>query len=752
MRDSIENISQLQKKLNDLQLENQILKNILDRAGLAYNKELSAFRQNDSKEDYDSKQGKRIIHPQSITENMANKFFYMFWGRQDVYAKRSVNKETGKAAYYPQCNNFWTSVCHKKIKDGINCKDCKNRSYKKITKYDILNHLQGNAYNSSDVIGVYPLLNNGTCRFMVFDFDNHDKGAEEKDFANDDDTWIEEVEAMRKICVMNGIDPLVERSRSGRGAHVWIFFDKPIAASLVRKFGFALLDKGAEQVNLKSFKYYDRMLPAQDSLPDNSALGNLIALPLQGKFLNIDEELPSYETKTGRVRKRKSLIGTLQGVHDSMTGIIDIAMAGSLCKKGEFHKLLNEYGLVLIDECHHSASETIANVLKELKAKYVYGVTATPKRADGLEKINYMLIGPIRYSYTAKEKAKEQGIQHLVYPRFTRTVPPRGVITGKMHPNEAYDIIHNNDLRDEQIVDDVKNCVSEGRTPVVLSRYKDHSEKLYKRLKSYADYVFLMTGNNSKKEHRKIFEQMRQVGNDESMILVATGSLVGEGFDFPRLDTLFMATPVSFRGVVEQYAGRLNRDYVGKENVIIYDYVDNHIPMFDNMYMKRLKAYKQIGYQISGGLKACKQTVNAIYDGDDYRETFNKDLFDADKNIIISSPAISGPKVYELIRMLKEKQEEGVQITIVTWTPDSYGFGDASYWMQLHEDMRKAGFYIKTVEEYCDRFAVIDQEVVWYGNINLLAKDKIDDSIMRVMSKEIAGELMEITFGKKQNK
>ena len=112
-----------------------------------------------------------------------------------------------------------------------------------------------------------------------------DKGAEEKDFANDDDTWSEEVEAMRKICVMNGIDPLVERSRSGRGAHVWIFFDKPIAASLVRKFGFALLDKGAEQVNLKSFKYYDRMLPAQDSLPDNSALGNLIALPLQGKAL-----------------------------------------------------------------------------------------------------------------------------------------------------------------------------------------------------------------------------------------------------------------------------------------------------------------------------------------------------------------------------------------------------------------------------------------------------------------------------------
>lgn len=226
------------------------------------------------------------------------------------------------------------------------------------------------------------------------------------------------------------------------------------------------------------------------------------------KFLIIDEELPQYKTKTGRLRTRKSLIGTLQGAHDSMTGIIDIAMAGSLCKKGEYHKLLNHYGLVLIDECHHCASETIANVLKEVKARYVYGVTATPKRGDGLEKINYMLIGPIRYSYTAKEKAMEQGIQHLVYPRFTRTVPPRGVINGKMHPNEAYDIIHKNDIRDEQIIEDIKNCVSAGRTPVVLSRYKDHSEKLYERLKDYADHVFLMTGNNSKKEHKKIFHKM----------------------------------------------------------------------------------------------------------------------------------------------------------------------------------------------------------------------------------------------------
>lgn len=812
------------------------------------------------------------------------------------------------------------------------------------------------------------------------------RGAEKADFANTDDTWVDEVEAMREICALNGIDPLVERSRSGRGAHIWIFFDKPIPASLARKFGIALLEKGAEQVNLKSFKYYDRMLPAQDMLPEGG-IGNLIALPLQGKallegnsafvdsnwnaypnqwevlwskpklsrefleikirewsgavelmeqtddgevrerpwekncafssaevdgklsitlsngiyvdslnlkpsiqnkirrmaalsnpiyyknqaigisnfdtnrwiylgqdhlsgyieiprglyselisnieqagisyevtderqagrpirvsfhgelrdeqkpaleemmrhdngilyaatafgktvvcsamiaekkvntlilleasslmeqwrsslekFLIIEEPLPEYRTKTGRIKTRKNLIGTLQGAHDSLTGVIDIAMAGSLCKKGKFHEFLNQYGMIIVDECHHAASDRISSVLKEVKARYVYGVTATPKRGDGLEKINYMLLGPIRYSYTAREKAKDQGIAHLVYPRFTRVVPARGVITEKMHPNEAYEIIRDNDLRDEQILDDIKKCVAAGRTPVVLSKYKDHSEKLYKRMRTYADHVFLMTGNNSKREHKQILEQMHRVKPTETMILVATGKLVGEGFDYPRLDTLFMATPVSFRSVVEQYAGRLNRDYEGKENVIVYDYVDSHIPMFDNMYAKRLKAYKQIGYNVCAGLTNEKQRANAIFDSDTFLPVYQKDLLQANRSIVISSPVICWPKINELIQMMTELQRKGVSITIVTWEPDSYHFGDAATWMQMHEEMRQAGFFLKTVEEFCEHFAIIDQELVWYGKMNLLGKSKIDDSMMRVCSKQIAAELMELTF------
>ena len=990
MREPIENINQLQKKLNNLQLENQILKNILDNAGISYKQELMHFNSlNDSSGEYDENQGARILAPVEITEKMAVMFYSRFWGRQDVYARRNEKKDTGEAGYFPQCNNFWKDMCPKKHKQKNSCKECKHLSYKHLTKEDILMHLRGESNNASEVIGVYPLHKDGTCRFLVYDFDNHEKGAEKSDFANNDDEWIEEVESMRKICELNGIDPLIERSRSGKGAHIWIFFDNPIPASLVRKFGMALLDKGAEQVNLKSFKYYDRMLPAQDEVPDGG-IGNLIALPLQGKalkegnsafidsnwnaysnqweilwskprlsrefieekirewtysikdiineaeseddrdkpwagkmrfskndvdgtmhitlangiyvdntnikaalqnkirrlaamsnpiyyknkaigtsnydtscwiylgqdhlsgyiqiprglygdlidnikkagipydiederqrgkvidvsfkgelrkeqqaalnemvrydngilhaatafgktvvcsaiiaeksvntliilesfalveqweealekFLNINEELPEYKTKTGRIKVRKNIIGKLHGAHDSMTGIIDIAMVGSLCKKGEFHKFLNQYGMVIVDECHHAASETISTVLKEVKAKYVYGVTATPKRGDGLEKKNYMLMGPIRYTYTAKEKAKNQGIEHLVYPRFTPIVIPRDLSGERIHPNEAYSIIRDNEIRDDLIVDDVKECISEGRTPVILSKYKDHSERLYERLKNYADHVFLMTGNNSRKEHKDILRQLHEVDKKETLILIATGSLIGEGFDYPRLDTLFMATPVSFESVVTQYAGRLNRDYEGKENVIVYDYVDSHIQMFDNMYTKRLRAYKQIGYDVCGGLKSIKQKTNAIFDSQNYFESFKKDLLKADKNIIISSPVISGAKVYELIDMLREKQVTGVKVSIVTWEPDLYGFGDTSYWMRLHEEMRQAGFSLKTVEESCEHFAIIDEEIIWYGSMNLLSKPDIDDSMMRVQSTKIATELMALTFGK----
>lgn len=199
-------------------------------------------------------------------------------GRIDVYAKRGKN-----GGYFPQCNHRWNDrICPKQRGEKIVCENCEHTEWTALTPKKIMEHLLGFKEDGSDVIGIYPLLPEGTCRFLVFDFDNHEKGAEKTDFANADEAWHEEVDALRQICESNGIVPLVERSRSGRGAHLWIFFQKPIQASLARNFGFLLLDKGSASINLKSFHYYDRMYPSQDAA---GSIGNLIALPLQGKAL-----------------------------------------------------------------------------------------------------------------------------------------------------------------------------------------------------------------------------------------------------------------------------------------------------------------------------------------------------------------------------------------------------------------------------------------------------------------------------------
>ena len=983
--DRLTGISELQNKINTLQAENRLLRDILDRSNIPYIDELRRLSLKETSEAYDENQGGRIVHPKEITKEMANRFYARFWGRTDVYAKRSINRKTGKSGYYPQCDNFWRdNICAKKTGQKIKCADCRYKQNSTLEIKAIIAHLTGNKPDGSDVVGVYPLLPNGTCRFLVFDFDNHDIGAEERDFANTDEEWRGEVDAMRQICEMNGMDVLVERSRSGKGAHIWLFFEKPIPAALARRFGFALLEKGAEYVNLKSFKYYDRMLPAQDVLPEGGT-GTLIALPLQkqallkgnsafidknwnaypdqwdvlfskprlsqeylevkirewsganvrsedgkekpwerdspfsamdapkglnivlsngiyvetdgiqaallnkirrlaafgnqsyfrnramglsnmgkgswiylgedvdgyvhipagcmdslmkkceeahipmaledkrclgrnirveftgelkteqktalmalksydngilsaatafgktvvcsamiaerkvntliliqasslieqwvnsiGRFLLINEELPEYETKTGRIRKRKSVVGLVQGAHDSTTGIIDIAMAESFYRKGKLHPRIGEYGMVLVDECQHVAADTLAAIMSNIKARYVYGVTATPMRSDGLEKVNFMLLGPIRHSYTSKERAESQNIHRYVRPRFTRSVAARG-FNEKMHPNEAYEIVRNDRIRDEQIVRDVISCIEEGRTPVILSRYRDHSERLHKLLEGYANHVFLLMGGGSRKEHRRIREEMDAVPDGETVIIVATGTLIGEGFDYPRLDTLIMATPVSFRGVVEQFVGRLEREYPGKEEIIVYDYVDSHIPIFDRMYAKRLRAYKQIGYEISGDtVKQGKRVANAIFDIDNYREVYSQDLSGATGSIIISSPALSGMKVGEVIKSLKGRQEAGVKITVVTWYPDSYGYGRSDYWMELHEEMRRAGIVVQLVDKFCEHYTIVDDEIVWYGSMNFLSKEDAEDNLMRVESKEIANELKELTFGNEE--
>lgn len=291
-----------EKIISELKSENEYLRTVLKKHGIVFHVDRKA---EDDKTSEKRKYSSDVQHA---------RFFYSFFrGRYDAYAKRSINKKTGKKMYYLQCENFWIpAVCPKIDGEKVTCSECQNRRLKSLSPELLMDHLKGSdLYGNEFVIGVYPLFSDSTCYFLVFDFDDHEGTIDNKD-------WMEEVDTIRKICRLNDIPCLVERSGSGKGAHVWIFFDKPVPASVARKFGNALLDKGAESVNLKNFRYYDRMIPAQDSLPINKktgvmGMGNLVALPLQGNALKdgnsafVDENWIPYEDQWEALRETSKL-------------------------------------------------------------------------------------------------------------------------------------------------------------------------------------------------------------------------------------------------------------------------------------------------------------------------------------------------------------------------------------------------------------------------------------------------------------
>ena len=467
------------------------------------------------------------------------------------------------------------------------------------------------------------------------------------------------------------------------------------------------------------------------------------------KFLDIDEEPPIYKTKGGREKRRNSAVGILHGSKNTLTGLIDVAMVGSIYSKGKFNELINSYGMVLMDECHHCGSNTSVEVMKKVNARYVYGVSATPKRGDELEKIIYMLIGPVRHSYTAKERAAQQGIGHYVYPRYTRVVDTE---ESKGDINGAYSLINSNAARNDMILDDTRKCVKEGRTPVILTKYKDQAKYLYDHLQKDADYVFLLYGDNSDKENLDVRRRLKEVPGNKSLILVATGQKIGEGFDYPRLDTLMLAAPVSFSGRLEQYIGRLNRDYTGKEEVIVYDYIDSHIRILDNMYAKRLRTYKRTGFQVITNNILTKQSVNSIYDSGNYMDIFERDIVEAGKKIIVSSPELTQDKVARFIYLVKPRQEAGVSVTVITTEPQNISYGSPEFYQGLMKEMRENGIYVIVRDEVAEHFAVIDDELVWHGGMNLLGREDAWDNLMRIRSFQVAEELLEIALvkGKKE--
>jgi superfamily II DNA or RNA helicase len=291
----------------------------------------------------------------------------------------------------------------------------------------------------------------------------------------------------------------------------------------------------------------------------------------------------------------ENLIGQIGGGKRKLTGQVDVAMIQSLSRKNTVDDIVANYGQVIIDECHHLPAVSFERILSEIKAKYVVGLTATPQRRDGLQPIIYMQVGPIRFKVDPRSQLAKRTFKHRLIVRETGfDLPMR---ESDLTIQEIYSLLAANEKRNELIIDDVILAMEEGRSPILLTERKNHLEYLHQRLKGFVRHIVVLQGGQSAKERLKVQEQLTSIPIEEERLLLATGRYIGEGFDDARLDTLFLSLPVSWKGTLVQYTGRLHRLHPGKREVRIVDYVDGKVPMLARMFEKRLRAYRAMGYE-----------------------------------------------------------------------------------------------------------------------------------------------------------
>ncbi len=719
-------------------------------------------------------------------------FKQLFKGRPDVFANRWQNAK-GRNGYSIACHNEWIPrICNK---PKIKCSECPNQKYKALDDPTIYDHLAGKL-----VVGLYPLLTDNTCHLIAADFDK--------------DGWQGEVTAMSSACRQFNISHVVEVSRSGNGAHLWIFFSEPVIAKDARLLGFGLLDKAMEIHPNLSFDSYDRLFPNQDLMPEGG-FGNLIALPLQyqarkqgnSQFVDINlvpytdqwlflsqvktlssnqlsnlliqlapqsqraidarppweqgvkvnptkiENCPEQVTLTlanhlyiklnelpppliarlkrlasfsnpvffktqalrfsthgipryitcarieqgylslprgcfdeamailkeqeinamiddkretgnklqsikffGKLRKDQSRavkaitkhdtgvlhaptafgktiaaigiiskrkvntlilthsrqlleqwqerlksflsgteIGVIGGGKKKPSHQIDVATYQSLVNKKDnsVDPLVQEYGQIIIDECHHISAPRFEMVLNEIRAKYVLGLTATPDRQDGHQKIIFMVAGPIRHRVKSNHSKKFE--QEVVVTSLSQQ-PTNKLTDPEKRPriSDVYQWLTEDSLRTQKIVDDISEQIAKGKHPLVLTERREHAERINQILMKNKFQTVILRGAMRAKERKEADEQLA-----EAQVIVATGKYIGEGFDLPRLDTLFLAMPIAWKGTLAQYAGRIHRESEGKDRVTIFDYVDSSLPMLERMFRKREKGYKAMGYKIA---------------------------------------------------------------------------------------------------------------------------------------------------------
>jgi superfamily II DNA or RNA helicase len=734
----------------------------------------------------------------SIDEKVAL-FRRLFRGRTDVYPLRWENK-LGRVGYSPACANEWKPIICEKPR--IKCSDCSNRLFIPLSDTVIYDHLSG-----KHTIGIYPLLSDDTCYFLAVDFDEAE--------------WREDAQAFIQSCRELDIPVALEISRSGNGAHAWLFFTNGVSAQAARRLGAAIISQTCARTRQLKLTSYDRMFPNQDTMP-KGGFGNLIALPLQKKprenncsvfvdesfqpypdqwtFLSSIQLIPSQDIEsiilratggvhpldvtfideedhkepwkrpaisankklsgplpksltvtlanliyfekaqlpqplanrlirlaafqnpefykaqamrfpvwdkpriigcaenypnhialprgcldavqdllhengihcelrderfigealdvafTGTLRSDqeevvtaimhhdtgvlcaptafgktvtaaaliaqrgintlvlvhrtellkqwqerlqtflgvgKGVIGVIGGGKNKPTGKIDIAVMQSLSRQGEVNQLVENYGHVIVDECHHIGAVSFDAILKRVKAKYVLGLTATPIRRDGQQPIIFMQCGPIRFTAAKPENAPNdlEIIPHTLHKQIN--LPQNAGI------QDVFSYLAHDLDRTLAIANEIENAFSQGRKVLVLTERTDHLDAILAALEGKIPPPFVLHGRISKKQRNIVLAELNALPPDASRVLLATGKLVGEGFDHPPLDTLVLAMPISWKGTLQQYAGRLHREHTTKTNVRIIDFVDTGHPTLLRMWTKRQKGYRAMGYRIA---------------------------------------------------------------------------------------------------------------------------------------------------------
>ena len=897
----------------------------------------------------------------SLDERVAL-FISLFKGREDVFARRWFSKSTGKAGYQPVCVNEWRrGVCDKKT---YKCAECPNRDFAPLTSQDVYRHLEGKDENCCDVVGLYAIMPDNNCSFLCTDFD--DKSCKHG--------YKDDVLAFVGVCRDWQIPYAIERSRSGNGAHVWIFFEEPLPAFKARRLGNAILTEAMNHDGRMSLNSYDRFFPNQDRMPEGG-FGNLVALPLQGqarKNLNsvfVDDDFLAYkdqwtflynikklreddvdkllsmhvneefgalstsseskpwvtptsqdltkadfystmeivkadkiyiplksisakvlnhlkriaafknpefyskqalrlstysvpriiscfditdeylamprgcedailsflndnnvkysitdetsqgkkisvtftgkereeqtdainalltysngvlhattafgktvtaaaiiarkkvntlilvhskalltqwherltefldidfkETEEPKKRGRKKVfspIGCLDSAGNSLHGIIDIALIQSCLDENGVKPFVQDYGMVIVDECHHVSSITFENVLKNIKAHTVYGLTATPIRKDGQQPIIFMQCGPIRFSADAKSQITKQSFDRYLIPRFTTY---RSITEDRQTITAMYQSLSEDTVRNNLIVNDICKVVDSGRTPIILTNRTSHVTLLAEKLKTTIPNVITLTGSDTTKDKREALLRLQTISPSDPLVIVATGKYVGEGFDYPRLDTLFLALPISWKGLVAQYAGRLHRENEGKKDVRIYDYIDIHEPVCDSMYRKRLKGYASIGYKtIIKGQPTLFDNVNdiefsinegQIFNGKTYFRPYKTDLGTAKHSVVLSSPKLYNTERNSLVEYLMNLSHQGIEVLVLTHTAN-----------EQTEYLQRKGLSVKIIPTLSLCTTIIDKTIVWYGAINALGYTSEEDNVIKVTDNNLADEL-----------